>query len=145
MTNSATTRRSRVATVVLLVLALLLAAATAYILFDPVSPSNFESTTGVSWDDFSVANPEAADYLSREGRLLAVGWLGLTLLVAATVWGPLRRGEGWAKRTLWLFPTTVVGAALVFLVSGDTALGGMYLVVGVITAVCLAMAGRSDG
>lgn len=54
------------------VVALLLAATTIYILFDPVSPSDLESTTAVDWTAFSEANPKAAEYSSREGRLLAV-------------------------------------------------------------------------
>lgn len=141
-----TTRRTRgaggLAAVVLFTLALLLAATAAYILFVPVDASNFEVTTGVSWDGFSSANPEVADYLVREARLLAVGFLGLTLLTAILAWGPLRRGDSWAGRALWLFPATLLVAAMVFLLSGDPILGGMYVAAGLIAATALAVAVR---
>lgn len=146
MTTQPTTRRSnRIATTVLLVVALLLAATTAYILIQPISPSNFESTTGMSWDVFSTTNPEVADYLSREGRLLALGWLGFSLILAAITWWPLRRGDGWASRALWLFPIALLGAALVFMTGGDVVLGGTYLVVGVVSGASLITVGRNDG
>jgi uncharacterized membrane protein len=124
------------------VIALLLATTSTYILFTPIDPSNFESTTGVEWDGFSAENPEAADYLIREARLLALGFLGLTLLAAMVAWGPLRRGDPWAKRVLWPFPATLLGTALVFLLSGDGVLTGTYLTAGVVSAMALAMAGR---
>lgn len=126
----------------LLAFALLLAAAATYILFIPVDPSNFESTTGTTWESFATPNPETADYLTREGRLLAVGYLSFALLVAAVAWWPLRRGDGWTKKALWLFPACLCGAGAVFLGSGDVALGGTYLAAGAITAAALTLAVR---
>lgn len=139
------TRSTKIANATLMAVALLLAATTAYILIDPVSPSDFEATTGVDWTTFSAANPEAADYLSREARLLAVGWLGLHLVVAATVWLPLRKGEDWAKKLLWLYPISLLAAGLVFLGGGGAALGGMYLAVAVVTGLALPVSGRAAG
>jgi hypothetical protein len=145
MTTRTRPRQNRAATMVLLALALLLAAATIYILIEPVDASNFESTTGTAWDAFSTLNPEAADYLIREARLLAVGWLGFTLLAAGVVWWPLRRGDGWARGVLWLFPIALLGATAVFMASGDTVLGGSYLVAGVVAGVALAALRRGAG
>ncbi len=135
-------RPNRIASTVLLVMTLLLATMTAYVLFQPIDPSNFESTTGTAWDTFSETNPGVADYLSREARLLAVGWLGFSLLAAAVTFGPLRRGDSWASRSLWLFPVVLFGAAAVFLASGDAALGGTYFVAGIASAVALVVVGR---
>lgn len=140
--QSVVPRSSGVAAFIFVVIALLLAATSAYILFTPIDPSNFEAATGVEWDGFSAGNPEAADYLVREARLLALGFLSLTLLVATVAWGPLQRGDPWVKRVLWLFPATLLGAALVFLLSGDGVLTGTYLTAGAVSAVALAMAGR---
>lgn len=130
-------RSARIARVVLLAVALLLAAATAYILFEPVSASDFESTTGIGWATFSAANPDVADYLSREARLLAVGWLGLSLLVAALVWRLPRSEDGRAPAALWLYPIMLVGAALVFIGGGGPVLGGTYLAAGVVAGAAL--------
>lgn len=142
MITRETARRTGVGAIIVFVTALLLAATTAFILVVPVDASNFETTTGVSWDAFAAANPEAADYLTREARILAVGYLGFTLLVAAVTWWPLRRGDPWAARALWLFPATLLAAAVVFLSSDDGLLGGMYLGAGAVTGIALVLAGR---
>ena len=145
MTTQVTVRPAAMGAVVILAVALLLAAMTAFILFVPVDGSNFETTTGEGWEAFASANPEVADYLTREARLLAVGYLGFALLAAAMAWWPLRRGERWARRALWLFPVTLLGAAVVFLSSGDQVLGGTYLVAGAAAAVALALMWRRSG
>lgn len=139
MTNRPTRRRRMGATVVLVV-ALLLAAATIFILVVPVSDSDFAATTGVGRDSFSSTNREVATYLMREARILFVGYLGLTLLVAAESCQLLRRDEAHPNKALWLFPLTLWGAALVFFTGGGAGLGFMYLVVGVIAAVGLGAA-----
>ncbi len=131
------TRRRRVGATVILVMALLLAATTVFILVVPVSDTDFEVTTGVGWDSFSSANPEVAAYLMREARILAVGYLGLTLLVAAKAWQLMRRDEAWPNKALWLFPLTLWGAVLVFFTGGGAGLGFMYLAAGLIVALGL--------
>lgn len=62
---------------------------TAYIPAAPVSNADFRSTTRVGWDSLSSANPDVAAYLMREARLLAMGFLGLTLVVAVEARGLL--------------------------------------------------------
>jgi hypothetical protein len=91
-----------------------------FILFVPVDASDFEVATGVGWDAFSSANLEAADYLRREARLLAVSFAGLSLLAGVLALGPvaprrplgqrvplavpghpLRRGSGLSLERRW--------------------------------------------
>ena len=124
------------------IVALLMAAMTAYILFVPVDATNFETTTGLDWAEFSSSNPEAPDYLIREARLLATVFLGLSLLSAAVAWDVFRRDDRPASRALWLFPAAMLGAGMVFLAGDGVALGFTYLVAGTVAAVGLILADR---
>lgn len=145
MTQATTTpRRSRLGPTIFLVVAGLLSVLYVFIMFIPVDAANFESTTGLNWDVFRADNPEIVDYLTREARLLAVGGLGLSLLTVVTVWGPLRRGDGWAQKALWLFPLTMAAVAVIFLISGDAAIGGMYVFVALVTGLALVLSGPKD-
>jgi hypothetical protein len=142
MTDQSARRGAGIAALIVGVIALLLAATAVFILFVPVSASDFEAATGVDWEAFSSANPDAASYLTREARVLAVGFAGFSLLAGVQALGPLRRGDTSAGRTLWLFPVTLFGVAVVFLSSGGGTLGGTYLVAGFVTAVALNAARR---
>ena len=103
--------------------------------FVPVDPGNFESSTGVVWDDFEAANPEAADYLAREARLLGSAWLGFALFSAGIAGTYFRNGDRVGSRLMWIFPTVLVLVGLVFMVYDDMQLGVMYTAVGVLAAV----------
>jgi hypothetical protein len=127
---------------VFLIVALLMVAMSAYIILVPVDPNNFEATTGSSWAAFSSSNPEAAEYLEREARLLAVGFLGLSLLAAAVAWGRFQGDDRSAIGPLWLFPLALLGAGVVFISGGGVALGSAYLVAGVVAALGLGLAVR---
>lgn len=129
---------------IFLVVAVLVTAMTAFILAVPIDAADFESTTGVNWESFSASAPEVADYLTREARLLAVGFLGLTLLAAAIAWGFLRRGAPGAKGALFVFPAALVGAAIVFFAGGGSVLGATYLGAASMAGLGLALAGRAD-
>lgn len=100
--------------IVLLALSGLLALTVLYILFAPVDPNDFESTTGRSWDAFSASNPEVADYLAREARILATGYLGLAVFAVVIVLSRLRAGDPWAAKVLWILPATLGLTAVVF-------------------------------
>jgi len=65
-------------------------------------------------ENFRSSNPEAADYLTREARLLAIGFLGLSLMAASVAWGPFRDDDRHASTALWLFPLALLGAGIVF-------------------------------
>ena len=125
-----------------LVVALLMAAMSAYILFIPVDATNFEMTTGLNWTDFSSSNPGAAEYLTREARLLAIGFLGLSLLSAAVAWREFHQDDRSTSRAHWLFPAALLGAGIVFLTGEGVALGSTYLVAGALAAVGLILAER---
>lgn len=127
--------------IVFLVVALLLAAMTAFILFVPIDPNDFESTTGLSWTAFSSSNPEVADYLTREARLLALGFLGLSLLTASVAWEALRHDRP-INRALWLFPLTLFGSCVVFFTGDGAGLGSIYLVAAVVCSLALVLSGR---
>lgn len=92
--------------VVLFVLSGLLAVTVLYILVAPVDPNDFESTTGLSWHDFSASNPEVADYLAREARILAIGYLGLAAVVFAL-------GDGRVLATFYAVVTVIAAGSLV--------------------------------
>lgn len=125
-----------------LVVALLMAAMAAYILFVPVDATDFERTTAVSWADFNSANPDVAEYLTREARLLAIGFLGVSLLAAAVAWETFHRDKGGRSLALWVFPMTLIGAGIVFLSEDGTAIGSTYLAAGGVAVAGLLTAGR---
>lgn len=125
--------------VVFLIVVLLLAATSAFILFVPVDANNFETTTGVSWADFSSSNPEAAGYLTREARLLAIGFLGLSLLTAAVAWDAFRSRDRSLVRALCVFPLVLLGCGIFFVTADDAGLGLAYLVAAAIAAIGLAL------
>jgi hypothetical protein len=81
-----------------------MAAMAACVIFVPVDATNFETTTGLDRAEFSSSTPEAADYLIREARLLAIGFLGLSLMSAAVAWRGFHQDDPSAGRALWLFP-----------------------------------------
>lgn len=143
MTSRTPIRKSvRVSATVLTAIALLFTAMMTYILLVPVDGNDFESVTDQSWDLFSAANPQAADYLTREARLLAMGFLGLCLLVAVLSWTRLRDGDSEVASPLLVFPFTILGASVVFLASGGPVLGVTYLIVGMTALGCIAIATR---
>lgn len=127
--------------IVLALLALGMAATAVMILFAPIDANDFEATVGESWEAFSTDNPSAADYLTREARLLASGYLGLALFALVIVWSRLRSGDVWAVKVLWIFPATLGLAAVVFFTSDGPVLGWAY-VVGTLVAAGALIAGR---
>lgn len=141
-TTKQTPRNLGVAGAVFLIVAVLMAAMTAFILFVPIDANNFEETTGLSWADFSSSNSEAAAYLTREARLLAIGFLGLSLLAAAVAWGAFHDDDRPASRALWLFPLAMLGAGIAFITGDGVALGSTYLLAGAIAAMGLTLATR---
>jgi len=143
MTVTTRTRRGvGVGGAAFLIIALLMAAMAVYIIFVPVDAINFERTTGLDWAEFSSSNPEAADYLFREARLLAIGFLGLSLLSAAVAWEAFHQDDRSTSRAHWLFPAALLGAGIVFLTGEGVALGSTYLVAGALAAVGLILAER---
>jgi hypothetical protein len=102
--------------------------ASIYPLAVPVNEDDFADATGVDWAEFSTAEPEAAQYLEREARLLGAIAVGFGLLVLALAAGPLRRGEVPAWKVMWVLPLSLGLIAAVFLSADGGFLGGVYLV-----------------
>lgn len=101
--------------------------ASIYPLAVPVDDDDFVEATGVEWAEFSAGDPEVAEYLEREARLLGALAVGFALLALALAVGPLRRGDVSVWRIMWLFPFGLGLVAAVFLVEGGGFLGGFYL------------------
>lgn len=123
-----------------LIVAMLMTAMTVYILFVPVDAANFETATGLSWAGFSSSNPKAAEYLIREARLLAIGFLGLSSMAAVVAWQAFHGDNQQPSRPLWFFPLAMFGAGIVFIAGSDVVLGSTYLAGGAVAAVGLALA-----
>jgi peptidoglycan/LPS O-acetylase OafA/YrhL len=116
-----------------------------YLLASPVDPSDFAATTGVDWEEFSSANPEAAEYLAREARILGIGYMGFALFALAIIWSRLRRGDPWAAKVLWILPVLLALTALVFLVGDGSSLAVLYGAMAVVVAVPLLAARKPRG
>lgn len=137
-------RTSRVQTtawVTVVVLGVLMLAAGLFILGQPVDAADFETETGIAWEDYQASLPGAADYLMREARLL--GWSfavlgGVATAIAATL---LRRGDHAAWAIVWFLPIAYAGSAAVFYGSGGVGLGTFYATAAV-AAVTVVVAGQ---
>ena len=111
--------------------------ASVYPLAVPVDEGDFVEATGVEWAEFSAAEPEVAEYLEREARLLGALAVGFALLALALAVGPLRRGDVSVWRIMWVFPFGLALVAAVFLVEGGGFLGAFYLSLAVLAGVGL--------
>ena len=131
---------SKASWVTLVVVSALLVGFGLFVLFSPVDPNDFEATTGLSWSAYSSANPEAAGYLEREARLLAVSSMGVGLLSLALAWFGVREGSDLAVKVMRILPAILVGSAVVFFLGDGTALGWFYAGIAVIAALAVARA-----
>ena len=131
---------SKVSWITLVVISALLVAFGLFVLFSPVDPNDFEATTGLSWSAYSSANAEAAGYLEREARLLAVSFIGVGLFSLALAWYGVREGSDLAVKAMWILPVILVGSAVVFFLGEGTALGWYYAGIAVIAALAVARA-----
>lgn len=142
--NRSVSSRTRLGSLFLVGVSLLVAGAAFYILFEPIDPANFTEVTGVEWTEFSSANPDASSYLSREGRVLGIGYLSLGLIAALVAGGPLRSGNRWAIPVLWVFSLSMLTACGVFFASEDSTLGFTYLTAGILSAGAVTISSRSS-
>lgn len=115
--------------------------ASIYPLAVPVDDDDFVEETGIGWAEFSAGEPEVAEYLEREARLLGALALGFALLALALAIGPLRRGDRSVWRIMWVFPFGLGLVAAVFLVEGGGFLGGFYLVLTALAGLGLWLSG----
>lgn len=142
-TTSKETRVFRFGWITLMVIAVLLVLFGLFVLFSPIDPSDFESTTGESWDAFSSSNPEVAVYLEREARLLAVATTGIGIFAASLVWFGIREDSDLAVKIMWTLPVVLIGSAAVFVVGDGLPLAGFYAAVTALAAFALARVGRA--
>lgn len=118
--------RSRMGVWLVAAVGVFLLLASIYPLVVPVNEDDFVDTTGVEWSDFSAAEPEVANYLEREARLLGAIAVGFALLSLAVALGPLRQGNVATWKAMWVFPLGVALVAAVFLAAGGGFLGAFY-------------------
>lgn len=111
-----------------------------YPLVVPVDEGDFERETGVVWSEFQTEEPDVADYLEREARVVAAAAIGFAALALGLAAGPLRRGEASAWRVLWIFTAALALIAMVFLLSGGVTIGVMYVVFVGLTVLGLLLA-----
>ena len=112
--------------IAVLMLGVLMLGAGLFILGQPVDAADFEGETGIAWEEYQTSDPEAADYLVREARLLGVSFAvlgGVAAAVAATL---LRAGNRTAWAIVWFIPVAFIGSAAVFYSASATALGSFY-------------------
>lgn len=138
-----TSRLQTTAWVAVLVLGVLMFVAGLFILGQPVDAADFETETGIVWDDYQASLPQAADYLMREARLL--GWAfavlgGVATAIATTL---LRRADRTAWAIAWFVPIALAGSAAVFYSSGGSALGTFYVSVAVAAVLVVAVGQRT--
>lgn len=88
--------------------------------------SDFEISTGTVWSEFSDNQPAIAEYILQLERLSGVGFAGVALFAAALAWTSYRRKDKRAWYLMWLFPLTLIVAALVFFSAGAGGLGIYY-------------------
>jgi hypothetical protein len=140
VTNTTVTSESGVqrnAWLILFVVALFLAASSAFLAVSGVDATEFEASTGTEWAAFSASNPGVADYMLRLLRLAGVVFLGLNALVALVVYSGFRQGEKWTWYALWMYPVTLALVAAVAFANNSTAIGSYYAALALIALVGL--------
>jgi hypothetical protein len=133
--------RRRIGWIGLLIVGVLVAAAGSYVLIVPIDPADFGAATGTTWATFAAQQPDAAAYLEREARLLAVGFLGFGVLVAGISWTLRTAPDRRLVAVMVTAPVTLGAAATVFLVDGAVGLGAFYAVVALLAALALVTIG----
>lgn len=131
-----------IARVTVLVLGVLMLGAGLFIVSQPVDGDDFETATGVAWDEFRSSDPEAADYLEREARLLGVAFAVLGGVAAALAVTFLKTGSRTAWTIAWFIPIAFAGTAAVFYSADASVLGGFY-VGATVFVVAVVLTGRS--
>ncbi len=107
------------------------------VIFTGTDPNDFESSTQVSWEAFTSASPEIAQYLNRVERLLGAITFGFGAWSAVVAYVYLKRGDRAAWRAMWLLPTVLAMAAIVFFMEEAVGLGSFY-----VGALILALIGQ---
>ena len=132
----------RFAWVVPFAVGLLVALAGLFILVSGVDPSDFEASTGVSWDAFAQSEPGVASYLNRLLGLIGASAVGFGLLSAGVAYWGLRGGIRWSWVALWILPVTLGLFAGVLFLNGAVSLGAFYLGVALVALIGLLLPAR---
>ena len=104
-----------------------------YELFSGIDPNDFQTSTGVDWNQFLTSQPEVAAYLSRGLRLAGIGYLCFALFAAILAIKGFRKGERWAWYLMWIFPLGLGLTSALFFIY-ESGLGIFY---GIAALICL--------
>jgi hypothetical protein len=121
--------------IILVIVAVFLAAGSAFIILGGSDPGEFQASTGIEWTALATSSPEVADYITRLLRLVGVVFFGLNLLVAVIAYASFRKGERWAWFALWVYPLVLAAIAGIMFLANATPLGTYYGVFAVIALV----------
>lgn len=139
MTTQSSRRYRRWAWVLIVAVAGFMTMFGVFVLFSPINANDFERETSIDWADFSTEEPVVANYLEREGRIVAAVSLGFGVMTLALAAGPLRRGERGAWRILWIFVGGLALITVVFYLDDAPALGSYYLLLSASAAIALVL------
>ncbi|MDX1510501.1 MAG: hypothetical protein R3249_04090 [Nitriliruptorales bacterium] len=128
---------------VVMIVAGLLVLVGLFVFVTPVDPNDFESTTGVAWQEFEASAPEVADYLEREARLLAAGWSGVGLFALVAAAKARRTPARELPAVLWVLPGALAAGAVVFVTGDGLVPGATYGAAAIGAAVSLLAARRT--
>jgi cytochrome bd-type quinol oxidase subunit 2 len=78
-------------------------------------PGMVEAVSGISWEQLKTSNPEMADLLDVETRIIGSLWVGLGLIGAAVSLTGFKRGEKWAWWSTWSLPIVMALILGIFL------------------------------
>lgn len=96
-----------------------------YIFITGIDQADFQTSTGIAWDEFSGSDPEIASYLLRIIRLLGIGYAGFALVGTFLAFTAFRNGERWAWYTMWLIPV-VYGLTAGVMLTDESSIGFFY-------------------
>ena len=121
---------------ILLAISVLLVLNGVSLFFISASPDTFEQDTGVPMSEVSQAFPTVVDEVVGAGQNLSILLAGIGLISLMVAWEGFRRQTRWAWNTLWVLAATLLVAGLKsVLLDGRLDIGGLYLVLAVVTLV----------
>lgn len=122
----------------LVALAALLVLNAGWLFFGVTTPAVVEADTGVAAAELAAAYPGVAAELDARGRTIAILLAGVSLMALLAALGQLGNGAVGGRAPLWTFVATLAGLGVHGLTAGNTTVGGLYLVFGLLVAVALA-------
>jgi hypothetical protein len=113
---------------ILFAIGLLVMFSTAFIVLNGANPpSQFETDTGVAWNDLKGDYPTVATLVSLLELLVGSGFFAIGLFATVIAVTKYRKGERWAWVILWILPGVLALAALMFFTHNQAYVGYYYI------------------